>query len=141
MNILKEWTSTGITNLFRLSNITSKQSLFNAEEREEIPKAKRINRGSTQVRIWTADQLPDIGKKVGFLKKPLVQQTICIYTSKGGVLKTTFAYNLARILALNGINVLIMGLDTQLSITEAIAPILQLSRYKNIRNILAYITF
>lgn len=126
MSTPREWTSTGITNLFRLSNVASKQTLFNAEEREEIPKAKRINRGSTQVRMWTADQLPDIGKKIGFLKKPQTQQIICIYTSKGGVLKTTFSYNLARILALNGINVLIVGLDTQLSITEAISPILQI---------------
>ena len=97
------WTSSDIQKLFRLDErIKSRQTLFNAEERGEIPTAARIARGKQQIRHWTLEQLPEIGSRFGFLKKPKEPQIICIYTAKGGVLKTTLAYSLARILAING---------------------------------------
>lgn len=123
----KKWTSTEISKLFKLSQkVKSRQTIFNAEEKGDIPKAKRIERGTTKVRIWETKQLPKIGEKFGFLEKPSQQQIISVYTSKGGVLKSTFAHNLGRVLALNGIKVLIIGLDIQLSITEAIIPSIEL---------------
>lgn len=117
------WTSSDIQKLFRLDErIKSRQTLFNAEERGEIPTASRMARGKQQIRQWTLEQLPEIGSRFGFLKKPKEPQIICIYTAKGGVLKTTLAYSLARILAINGIKTLIVGLDIQCSITDIALP-------------------
>jgi chromosome partitioning protein len=113
------WTVTDIQKLFRIGNkIKSRQTLLNAEERGEIPMASRVSRGSTQVRKWNISQLPAIGSKYGFLKKPVTQQIVCIYTTKGGVLKTTSAYTIGRALALNGIKTCIIGCDIQCSITD-----------------------
>lgn len=117
------WTSSDIQRLFRLDErIKSRQTLFNAEERGEIPTAARMARGKQQVRQWNLEQLPEIGLRFGFLKKPTEPQIICVYTAKGGVLKTTLAYSLARILALNGIKTLVVGLDIQCSITDIALP-------------------
>lgn len=115
----KKWTQSDIERLFKIQErIKSKKTLVNAEERGDIPVATRVLRGKIPVRHWLIDQLPAIGEKFGFLNKPKSQKIICVYTPKGGVLKTSFAYNLARILALNGIKTLIIGLDFQCSITN-----------------------
>jgi chromosome partitioning protein len=95
---------------------------MNAEARGEVPKAQRVPRGSTQVRVWDAAQLPEIGARFGFLQPPLQHEVICVYTAKGGVLKTTFSYCFARLLALHGIKTLIVGLDIQRSITDIALP-------------------
>ena len=116
-----EWTSTSIQKLFKL-NLKNKQTLFNAEKRGEIPLSTRKERGKTKVRLWKTEHLPQIGEKFGFIKKPSTQKIICLYTAKGGVLKTTLAYNIARILALNGLKTLIIGLDIQCSITDICIP-------------------
>jgi chromosome partitioning protein len=117
------WTSSNIQKLFLLDKRNkSRQTLLNAEERGEIPKAERVPRGSIQVRQWKLSQLPDIGARYGFLSKPKKQLVICVYTPKGGVLKTTFAYNFGRILALNGIKTLFVGLDIQCSLTDYALP-------------------
>lgn len=116
------WTTGDIQKLFRLEGKT-RYAIFNAEEKGLIPVAERVSRGTTQVRSWKVEQLPSIGEHFGFLKKPKKQIVICIYTPKGGVLKTTFGYNLARTLALNGIKVLVAGLDiAQSSMTGYALP-------------------
>jgi len=118
------WSSSDIHKLFKLGErLKSRQTLLNAEERGEIPKAERVPRGTIQVRQWRLDQLPSIGERFGFLNKPKSQTVICVYTPKGGVLKTTFAYNLGRILALNGIKTVFVGLDIQCSLTNYALPI------------------
>lgn len=115
----RRWTTTDVDRLFRIpERIKSRKTLVNAEERGEIPTALRVLRGKIPVRQWSIDQLPAIGERFGFLNKPTSQKIICVYTPKGGVLKTSFAYNLARILALNGVKTLIIGLDFQCSITN-----------------------
>lgn len=116
------WTSSELQNLFFLNEKISRQTLLNAEERGEIPKAERIPRGKVQVRQWKLEQIPEIGIRFGFLKKPQKQKIICVYTPKGGVLKTTCGYNLGRMLALNGIKTLLVGLDIQCSITNYALP-------------------
>lgn len=111
-----------IQQMYRLEErFKSKQTLFNAEERGEIPKAKRVPRGSGKVeeRRWSTDQLPEIGKKFGFLNNGLrFPEIISVFTQKGGTLKSTFTYSFSRILALNGVKVLMIGLDTQGSLTN-----------------------
>lgn len=118
----KDFTIGDIQKIFRLES-NKRYALFNAEEKELIPKANRKSRGTTKVRVWDISQLPSIGEHFGFLKKPKEQVIICMYTPKGGVLKTTFGFNLARALALNNIKVLIIGLDlAQSSITGYALP-------------------
>lgn len=113
------WTITDAQKLYR---IKSRHTLINAESRGELPEAARESRGSTKVRVWSLDQLPPIGGKYGFMEKPKKQIIICIYTPKGGVLKTATTGNLARIAALHNIKVLVIGLDFQKSITNYLLP-------------------
>lgn len=120
----KEWTSTSVLKFFRL-NTKSKQTLFNAEKREEIPQSKRISRGSTKVRIWETEQIPAIGEKFGFIRKPSQQIRLAFYMSKGGVLKTSVSHEFARVLALNGLKVIVIGLDIQCSVTDILLPPIQ----------------
>jgi len=119
----ENWTSAEIRALFHMDDrYKSVQTLYNAEERGEIPKADRISRGKVQVRNWKQHQLPSIGKRFGFLPSPQNQLIICKYIQKGGVLKTTTSFNEARVYALNGIKTLIIGLDFECSITDVILP-------------------
>jgi chromosome partitioning protein len=119
----ENWTSADIRSIFRMDErYKSIQTLYNAEERGEIPKAERISRGKVQVRNWKQSQLPAIGKRFGFLPSPNRQLVICKYIQKGGVLKTTTSFNEARIYALNGIKTLIVGLDFECSITDVMLP-------------------
>jgi chromosome partitioning protein len=116
------WTNSELQRLFHMS-IKSRHTLIQAEERGEIPKANRIQRGSTSVRAWSLDQLPVIGSKYGFLTKPSKQVVLCVYTPKGGVLKTTTSGNIARVSALNGLKTLVIGLDFQKSLTNYLLPL------------------
>lgn len=113
------FTPVKILKLFRSDK--TKQALFKSEEIGLIPKANRIQWGKHFVRAWGKKDLPSIGKVYGFLPPPLKQEVIAVYTAKGGVLKTTFAYNLARVIALNGIKTLVIGLDVQCSITDLLS--------------------
>lgn len=116
-----KWSSTRILKLFKHDPKKKKNSLYNAESREEIPVSFRMQRGKTKARFWSTSQIPYIGKKFGFLSSPAKQQVITFFTSKGGILKTTMAHETARILALNGIKVIVVGLDIQCSITDILA--------------------
>lgn len=117
----KNWTTTALAKLFRIKD-ASKAPIIYSEEKKEIPMAKRIYRGNIKVRQWESRQLPLIGEKFSFLKKPKTQHVLCMYTPKGGVIKTSFALNIARMLAINNIKVLIIGLDFQQSITRYALP-------------------
>lgn len=118
------WTNSEIRKLFRMaSRFKSVQTLYNAEERGEIPKADREPRGKVLARYWDISILPVLGQKYGFLKKVSGEQrVICKYQQKGGVLKTTSTYNDARVFALNGLKTLVIGLDPELSITDIMLP-------------------
>ena len=113
------WTSADIKKILRTEKkFKSLQTLYNAEDKGEIPKAIRVPRGRVDVRHWPLDQIPEIGRKFGFLSPPASQKIICTYIQKGGVLKTTLTFNIAQTLALNGVKVLIIGLDFECSITD-----------------------
>lgn len=123
------WTSVDIRKLFHIDERhKSIQTLYNAEERGEIPKAIRSPRGKIQVRNWTSEQIPSIGRKFGFLQPPSKQIIICKYIQKGGVLKTTSSFYEAKTFALNGIKTLIIGLDYECSITDILLPRQKITR-------------
>lgn len=118
------WTTADIQKVFRFRERgKNMQPLYHAEERGLIPKAMRVQRGQVSVRVWPPADWPAIGERFGFLGPVIKPEVICVYTAKGGVLKTTTAYTLARILALHGKKVLIVGLDIQCSITDIVMPL------------------
>lgn len=122
------WTSSELRKFFHYSDRhKSIQTLYNAEERGDIPKAERISRGKVSIRVWPENQVPLIGKKIGFLQPPKKQRVISKYIQKGGVLKTTTTFNEARTFALNGIKTLIVGLDFECSVTDVILPRVEIS--------------
>lgn len=131
----KKWTNSELQKLFRME-IKSRHTLIQAEDKGEIPMADREQRGSTSVRYWSLEHLPEIGAKYGFLKKPKKKVVLCVYTPKGGVLKTATSGNLARILALNGIKTLVIGLDFQKSVTNFLLP---LPPFENMSDMQKYI--
>lgn len=112
----KIWTPNQLLGLYRLDK--GKSSVLRDEKRGVIPAAKRKSRGAISIRVWGQDDLPAIGKVYGFLKKPKSTRVISVYAPKGGVLKSSISFNLARMFALNGLNVLAIGLEvSQRSLT------------------------
>ena len=105
------FTSTEIRRIFRLDEkLTARQTLFNAESRDEIPRSTRMARGKTQVRQWSINQLPEIGKRFGFLEKPTSQKAVCIFTQKAELLNPPSLMP-RRATAINGIKTIVVGLD------------------------------
>lgn len=114
--MIKNWTPNEVIKLYRVEK--TKTSLYRDEASGLIPQAKRIKRGQSEVRIWEHRDLPEIGKHYGFLSQPKEHKIISVYTPKGGVLKSTISLNLARMLALNGIRTLVIGLDVQCTVSH-----------------------
>jgi chromosome partitioning protein len=112
----KNWTPNEVIKLYKIEK--AKTSLYRDEASGLIPQAKRIKRGKSEVRIWEHRDLPAIGKHHGFLSPPTENKVISVYTPKGGVLKSTISLNLARMLALNGIKTLVIGLDVQCTVSH-----------------------
>ncbi len=67
-----------------------------------------------------AKNLSKIGKKLGFFNKVKTSKVISLFTTKGGVLKTTIGLNVARAAAISGMKTLVIGLDMQGDMTNAI---------------------
>jgi len=108
-----------ITKLLKLFDIEKKKSsIYREEKKGTIPKATRIKRGASFARVWKLEDIPIIGEKFGYLQKPKSTKIISVYTPKGGVLKSTLTFNLSRILSLNGIKTLVIGLDVQGTVTN-----------------------
>src|SRR5581483_3523224 len=107
-DMTKKWTPNELIKLYRIEK--TKTSLYRDEASGLIPKAQRIKRGQTEIRVWEHKDLPQIGKSYGFLTQPASTKVVSVYTPKGGVLKSTLALNLARMFALNGIKTLVIGL-------------------------------
>lgn len=97
-----------------------RQTVLSAEKSGSIPAAQRRAGGSVRVREWPLVDMPKLGARYGFLKKPKRPVVISVFTTKGGVLKTTLAVNVARLAALHDIRTCVVGLDLQGDITTAL---------------------
>jgi len=97
-----------------------RSTLIKAEDTGNIPSAKREQSGTVQRRAWTIDQIPEIGEKCGFMKKPATPAIVALFNTKGGILKSTLAMNFARMASLHNIKTCIVGLDLQCDITTAL---------------------
>jgi chromosome partitioning protein len=112
------FTANQVAKIFQIES--TKQTLLNAEERGDIPTAARVQRGKTSYRVWELNQLPFIGEKMGFLKKPKSPHVISIFSLKGGTSKSSLCFQLARSLALHNVRTLVIGLDAQETITQTL---------------------
>lgn len=66
------------------------------------------------------EDVPSVGERLGFLPKPHQPTCISLFVTKGGVLKTTLTLNLARMAALHNIRTVVVGLDMQCDVTQAL---------------------
>ncbi len=107
-----------ILNVFGSS--APRATVVSAENAGLIPPAERRSTGSVRVRQWDVADVPKIGARYGFLKKPLSPVVVAVFTTKGGVLKTTLSLNIARMAALHDIKTAVVGLDLQGDITNAL---------------------
>ena len=97
----------------------NRNTLIKAEERGDIPSARREDTGAVKRRTWSLSDLPKIGEQYGYLKKPDSPVCATVFVTKGGVLKTTLTMNIARMAALHNIKTCIVGLDMQADVTNA----------------------
>lgn len=131
-NMSKNWTPNEIIKLYKIEK--TKTSIYKDEANNVIPQAKRTKRGKSYIRVWDQYDLPQIGKQYGFLKAVKKTKIISVYSPKGGVLKSTVAFNLSRILALNGIKTLVIGLDVQCTVTHNLSREAQVTSVEEIQN-------
>lgn len=100
---------------------TETMKITRAEEDKKIPQCIRVKKGSSEkaieIRNWFTKDLPSFATLYAYLKLPKKQIIMSVYTAKGGIMKTTVAYNIARMAAMNNIKTIIIGLDMQKSIT------------------------
>lgn len=106
-----------ILNVFGLD--ISRNTLLAAEKAGHIPSSMRQARGSIKARAWELRDLPLIGERYGFLRGFTRPQALAVFSTKGGVLKTTLSLNIARLAALHNIKTCVVGLDIQGDITKA----------------------
>ena len=107
-----------VQKVIKIFGITKhKNTVISAENKGEIPRAERSSGGH---RKWQLSDLPSIGEKYGFLQKISSPKVAVVYSKKGGVFKTSIAFNLARAAALHNVRTLVIGLDDQTDITGAL---------------------
>jgi chromosome partitioning protein len=110
----------------------SRQAVIKAENNGLIPAASREGGKSNPRRNWTIADLPLIGERYGFLKPLNSPMVVAIFTTKGGVLKSTLALNLGRLAALHNQKVCIVGLDMQCDVTNALGYQVDLDESDNL---------
>jgi len=92
------------------------------DDRKEsaLPEFARSTSDNRQLKSWSLKELPAVGAKVGFMKKPTKPVAAAIFVTKGGVLKSSLTLNFARMAALHGIRTCVVGLDMQADVTTAL---------------------
>ncbi|ATH08541.1 hypothetical protein BIY24_11440 [Halobacteriovorax marinus] len=97
-----------------------KEEIVKLEESGQIPAQEKYRSGALYRKGFKESDLPLIGEKIGFFKKFNRPVSLCVFTTKGGVLKSTLALNLARTAALHGLKTCVVGLDIQGDVTTAL---------------------
>ena len=115
----------------------TRDALIKAENSKIVPSAKRTGERGEGRRLWGIEDLPKIGERYGFMRKASSSVVVSVFTTKGGVLKSTVALNLGRLAALHNINTCIVGLDMQCDITNALGYQIDLENIDNLEEALA----
>jgi chromosome partitioning protein len=85
-----------------------------------LPTFARSAADNRPLKSWGPREMPDVGQRVGFMKKPARPLAAAIFVTKGGVLKSSLTFNFARMAALHGIRTCVVGLDMQGDVTTAL---------------------
>jgi chromosome partitioning protein len=112
------YTAKKVAEIFGGSHLLEK--IEELEANGDIPKASKFRSGAIFRKGWPTSDLPAIGAHIGPFRKLRRPISVCVFTTKGGVLKSTLALNTARVAALSGMKVLVVGLDIQGDVTTAI---------------------
>ena len=124
-----------VQNVLRLFNSQmTRGALVKAESSGLIPKAQREGAGAVQRRVWDANDLPLIGERYGFLKHFDKPMCVSVFTTKGGVLKTTLALNICRIAALHNIKTCAVGLDMQMDLSTSLGFDMELDESDDLKS-------
>jgi chromosome partitioning protein len=115
----RAFSATQIAKMFQMT--TTKQTLLNLEQRGVIPQATRTRRGQTSYRSWKLEQLPEIGEKIGFVKRPSTPKVISVFSLKGGTGKSSVSFQIARSFALHNVRCIVIGLDPQETISQTLS--------------------
>ncbi|OUR96621.1 hypothetical protein A9Q84_09760 [Halobacteriovorax marinus] len=97
-----------------------KEEITGLEESGDIASQEKYRSGALYRKGFKGSDLSKIGSKVGYFKKFDRPVSLCVFTTKGGVLKSTLALNLARVAALHGLKTCVVGLDIQGDVTTAL---------------------
>jgi chromosome partitioning protein len=87
----------------------------------DLPAFARSELDNRLLKSWSLTEMPAVGEKIGFMKKPSRPVAVAVFVTKGGVLKSTLTLNLARMAALHGLRVCVLGLDMQGDITSSLS--------------------
>jgi chromosome partitioning protein len=88
---------------------------------DNLPGFARSQSDNRPLKSWSLSELPQVGKQIGFMKKPERTVVAAVFVTKGGVLKSSLSLNLARMAALNGLNTCVIGLDMQADISTSLS--------------------
>jgi chromosome partitioning protein len=116
--------STGLFNLKKALNVfgcSPEQLQARGINESSLPAFARSLNDNRLLKSWSLEELPAVGEKIGFMKKPEAPLAIAVFVSKGGVLKSSLTLNLARLAALHGIRTCVVGLDMQGDVTTGLA--------------------
>lgn len=108
--------SNGLFNLRKALSVfgTSPEELTTRGIAEaSLPAFARSATDNRALKSWSLQEMPSVGEKVGFLKKLSRPLVASVFVTKGGVLKSSLTFNLARMAALHGIRTCVVGLDMQ----------------------------
>jgi len=98
----------------------SKAVIYKWEKEGKISKAKRINRGKTEYRYYTADDIRETRQKMN-LETPLVKNRKQLFLNfKGGTGKSVMSVNYGYRLAQHGFKILMVDLDPQGHMTKCL---------------------
>lgn len=90
----------------------------NLKQAQRDGKLKTFKKSKPQ--SWSSEEIPLVGEKMGFIKKPEKPIVMCVFVTKGGVLKSTLTINMARMAALHNIKTCVLGLDMQGDVTTTL---------------------
>ena len=113
-----------------------KGDLEELERQGSISKSKRFRSGAIVKKGWGIESLPQIGEHIGFFPRFSEPIAVSVFTTKGGVLKSTLALNLARVAALHNVKTCVVGLDIQGDITTALGFENDIEDSEDLRSIL-----
>ncbi|MBI2520623.1 MAG: ParA family protein [Bdellovibrio sp.] len=109
-----------ILQIFDFKNGDLNRLLREAIEQNILPAPLVQRKGPFNHEYYPVEDIPLVGRHIGFLKQWPAPMSLAFFTTKGGVLKTTLTLNFARALALHGLKVVVVGLDMQGDITRAL---------------------